>query len=118
MEALRAHKTQAIERALASGHAYNRDGFVFSQADGKPLTKSIVRKSWLRLNAKAEVPRVRFHDLRHTCATLLLSRGINPKVVSEQLGQASIVITLDRYSHVVPTMQKEAARVMDELLAP
>ena len=59
--------------------------------------------------------RVRFHDLRHTCATLLLSRGVNPIVVSEQLGHASIVITLDTYSHVIPSMQREAAKVMDDL---
>jgi integrase len=62
------------------------------------------------------VPRVRFHDLRHTAATLMLSGGIHPKVVSEQLGHASIVITLDTYSHVIPTMQREAAKVMDDLL--
>jgi integrase len=56
IESLRAHKTQAIEKALAAGKAFNRDGFVFTQADGSPLTMSIVRKSWMRLNAKAEVP--------------------------------------------------------------
>jgi integrase len=106
VEALRSHKAQAIEAALAEGHTYDRNGFVFSQPDGRPLTMSIVYKAWLKLNTKAEVKRVRFHDLRHTCATLLLTQGVNPKVVSEQLGHASIVITLDRYSHVIPTMQQ------------
>lgn len=92
-------------------------GFVFVRADGRPLSMSIVAKSWARLNARAGAPRVRFHDLRHTAATLMLSRGIHPKIVSEQLGHASIVITLDTYSHVIPTMQREAAKLMDELLS-
>ncbi len=78
---------------------------------------SIVGKAWARLNALAGVPRVRFHDLRHTAATLLLSGGVHPKVVSEMLGHASVVITLNVYSHVLPTMQRDAARIMDGLLA-
>lgn len=62
------------------------------------------------------MPPIRFHDLRHTAATLLLSRGLNPKIVSEMLGHASIAITLDIYSHVVPHMQQQAADAMDDLL--
>jgi len=62
------------------------------------------------------LPPIRFHDLRHTAATLLLSRGLNPKIVSEMLGHASIAITLDIYSHVVPHMQQQAADAMDDLL--
>ena len=62
------------------------------------------------------MPPIRFHDLRHTAATLLLSRGLNPKIVSEMLGHASIAITLDIYSHVVPHMQQQAADAMDALL--
>lgn len=91
-------------------------GFVFARPDGRPLTMSIVGKAWARLNARAGVRPVRFHDLRHTAATLMLSRGVHPKIVSEMLGHATIAITLDTYSHVIPTMQREAARVMDELL--
>ena len=66
---------------------------------------------------RAGLPRVRFHDLRHTCATLLLSKNVNPKVVSEMLGHASIAITLDTYSHVLPDMQDSAARAMEEALS-
>jgi len=62
------------------------------------------------------LPPIRFHDLRHTAATLLLSRGPNPKIVSEMLGHASIVIRLDIYSHVAPHMQQRAADAMDDLL--
>lgn len=65
----------------------------------------------------AGLPQVRFHDLRHTCATLLLSKNLNPKVVSEMLGHATIAITLDTYSHVLPDMQDSAAAAMDSALA-
>ena len=58
----------------------------------------------------------RFHDLRHTCATLLLSRNVNPKIVSEMLGHANIAITLDTYSHVLPDMQEKAAKALEEAL--
>ena len=66
---------------------------------------------------RAGLPRVRFHDLRHTCATLLLSKNVNPKVVSEMLGHATIAITLDTYSHVLPTMQESAAAAMEDALS-
>jgi integrase len=59
---------------------------------------------------------IRFHDLRHTWATLLLSRNVNPKIVSEMLGHASIAITLDTYSHVLPNMQRSAVRALEEAL--
>jgi integrase len=62
------------------------------------------------------LPHIRFHDLRHTAATLLLGRGVIPKIVSEMLGQASVGITLDTYSHVLPTMQQSAAAEMDSVL--
>ncbi len=65
----------------------------------------------------AGLPRMRFHDLRHTCATLLLTKNVNPKVVSEMLGHASIAITLDTYAHVLPNMQNEAAKAMEEALS-
>ena len=58
---------------------------------------------------------MRFHDLRHTCATLLLTKGVYPKVVQELLGHSSIAITLDTYSHVLPTMQEKAVAAMDEI---
>ena len=63
------------------------------------------------------LPQIRFHDLRHTCATLLLSKNVNPKVVSEMLGHATIAITLDTYSHVLPTMQESPAKAMEEALS-
>ena len=69
-----------------------------------------------QLVREAGVPRIRFHDLRHTCATLLLSSNVNPKIVSEMLGHATIAITLDTYSHMLPNMQDGAARAMEDTL--
>ena len=66
---------------------------------------------------RAGLPLIRFHDLRHTCATLLLSKNVNPKIVSDMLGHASIAITLDIYSHVLPTMQDSAATAMEDALS-
>ena len=64
----------------------------------------------------AKLPRIRFHDLRHTHATLALSAGIHPKVVSERLGHASVTITLDTYSHAIPALQGTAAELVASLL--
>ena len=65
---------------------------------------------------RASLPRIPFHGTRHTAATLLLGRGVHPKIVSEMLGHSTIAITLDLYSHVTPTMQREAAAVLDSVL--
>jgi len=73
-------------------------------------------KHWKPLLERAGLPDIRFHDLRHTCATLLLTKGVHPKIVSEMLGYSSIAITLDTYSHVIPGMQEAAARAMEDAL--
>ena len=70
----------------------------------------------MRLVKAAGVPAIRFHDLRHTHATLLLKEGIQVKIVSERLGHANIAITLDTYSHVLPSMQTQAAEGIDRAL--
>jgi integrase len=74
------------------------------------------QRSLARLLKKADLPPIRFHDLRHTCATLLLSKNTHPKFVQELLGHATIAITLDTYSHVVPSMGDRAARAMEDAL--
>src|SRR5437773_167308 len=72
---------------------------------------------WYAFCKRAGLPHVRFHDLRHAHATLMLLQGVHPKVVSERLGHASVGITLDTYSHVLPSMQSEAVRAFDQLFA-
>ena len=109
-------KALADHRAkmLAEGHI---GCHVFCAPDGGLLRKgNVYRRSFLKRIAASAVPRIRFHDMRHTHATLLLLAGENVKVVSERLGHASIQITLDTYAHVLPSMQKAAAEKMQRLL--
>ncbi|MBC5805666.1 MAG: tyrosine-type recombinase/integrase [Candidatus Eremiobacter antarcticus] len=89
-----------------------------SHADTNVNPSNLVRRSFDRIVRRAGLPRIKFHDLRHTAATLLLERGVHPKVVAEMLGHSSVRITLDTYSHVSVTMQKEAAAAFDSLLRP
>src|SRR5450759_4770989 len=77
-----------------------------------------VAPTFPELLRKTGLPLIRFHDLRHTAATLMLQQGVHPKVVQERLGHADISLTLNTYSHVLPSMQEEAAEKMDELLKP
>lgn len=92
-------------------------GFVFARPDGRPLSITTTWKRWRRVLDRAQVPAMPFHSARHSAATLLLSRGVHPKIVSEMLGHSTVAITLDVYSHVTPVMHREAARVMDDLLS-
>ena len=90
---------------------------VFTTETGTPINPSNLRqRSFVPLLKKAGLPHIRFHDLRHTCATLLLSQNTHPKFVQELLGHATIAITLDTYSHVVPGMGDYAARAMEDAL--
>ncbi len=77
----------------------------------------LLRRSFWPLLERAGLPHMRFHDLRHTCASLLLAEGVHPKVVQERLGHASIATTMDTYSHVLPSLQADAAERLDRLLA-
>ncbi len=91
---------------------------VFCDNEGGYLRiTNVARRSFKAILKRANLPLIRLHDLRHTCATLLLLADVSPKVVSERLGHASITITLDTYSHVLPTMQPNAAKALGEMLA-
>lgn len=114
VEALRRHKVQQAREKLRLGPAYEDYGLVCAQTNGKPYDPREFSKAFTRLAKRAGFPNLRFHDLRHTHASLLLRGGIHPKVVSERLGHSTVSITLDTYSHVVPSLQQEAARAVDE----
>jgi integrase len=90
---------------------------LFSEPDGGPLDGNAVTRRFIKLAAKAGLPRIRLHDLRHTHATLALGLGIHPKIVSERLGHSTIAFTLDIYSHATPHMQEEAALKLGKLLS-
>ena len=88
---------------------------VFSELDGRPYIPHTVSQAWRRIVRRLGLKGVRFHDLRHTCASMLLQQGVHPKIVQERLGHSSISITLDLYSHVVPGLQHAAADKMDAI---
>src|SRR5215217_9461572 len=99
METLRAHLSKQLEEMERMSSLYRPGGLVFANEIGGLINPSNLRnRSFARLLKRAGLPsKTRFHDLRHTCATLLLSRNVNPKIVSEMLGHSSIAITLDTY---------------------
>ena len=99
------------------GSLYQPGGLIFATEAGTIINPSNLRnRSFKPLLERAGLPPIRFHDLRHTCATLLLGRDVNAKVVSEMLGHSSIRITLDIYSHLMPDMQEKAAKALEEAL--
>ena len=116
--ALAEHKrAQAAER-LAAGPEYNQHDLVFATATGEPLSiRNLITRNFKPILLRAGLPEsLRLYDLRHSCATLLLAQGEHPKVVSERLGHASVTLTLDTYSHVLPTMQQQAAERLEAVL--
>ncbi|MGO8948874.1 MAG: tyrosine-type recombinase/integrase [Ktedonobacterales bacterium] len=118
VEALRAHRARQVEERLLLGPVWHDSDLVFCNTIGKPIERiDLVRRSLHPLLKKAGLPLIRFHDLRHTAATLLLRQGIHPKVVAEMLGHSQISVTLDTYSHVLPDMQREATAALDKLFA-
>jgi integrase len=116
-EALRRHKACQAEERLRLGAAWADNDLVFANEVGRPIeATNLVSRSFAPLLKRAGLPRIRFHDLRHTAATLMLAQNVHAKVVSEMLGHSQISITLDLYSHVTPTMQQEATAAVDALL--
>lgn len=113
--ALKEYKKRQLIYKLSLGEDYINEGFVCTWNDGRPFDPLYISKKFVKLIKKYEFPRIRFHDLRHTHATMLLQQGINPKIVSERLGHSTISITLDTYSHVLPNMQKEAVEKLEKL---
>ena len=115
--AIRVHRTKQMEERLRAGSAWADQGLVFTDEIGGPLDPTnLCRRSFETLLERSGLRRMRFHDLRHTAATLLLGDGVHPKVVADMLGHSRISVTLDLYGHVSPAMQREAAETMDSLL--
>ncbi len=114
VEALRAHRKRQLKEKLMMGNLWQDTGLVFTTTVGTPLdVGNLTNHSFRPLLERAGLPKIRFHDLRHTCATLLLRRNVNPKIVQELLGHASISETMDTYSHVLPDMQGDAVAAME-----
>jgi len=117
VESLRRHRIQQLERRLELGEIWQDRDFVFTNQTGGPFHVNTLVRRFRALTARAGVPAIRFHDLRHTSATLLLAGGVHPKVVQERLGHADVGITLNRYSHVSPQMQRDAADTLDAMVS-
>jgi integrase len=116
LDALHQHKARQAAVKLALGPAYDDHDLVCAREDGRPWPPDGFSTAFVNLVRKAGIPPTRFHDLRHTHATQLLRQGVHPKIVSERLGHATVGITLDVYSHVLPGMQEEAAARTDAAL--
>ena len=116
IDALRQHRSAQLERRLLVGSSWEDSGLVFTGETGRPLVAGAVTHTFQRLLEQRGLPRMRFHDLRHSCATLLLSEGVHPSVVMDLLGHSTIRLTLDTYSHVLPTMQAEAVARLERVL--
>ena len=118
VEALRVHKAAQNAERLRLGGTWQDSTLNFFTHGSKPLDfRNLAASSFKPLLKRAGLPDIRFHDLRHTCATLLLSRGQHPKLVQELLGHASVAMTLDRYSHVLPIMGDQTAAAMEAALS-
>lgn len=118
IEALQEHrKLQTVEQEDLAG-LWRNYGLVFPTRLGTPMSRhNLVTRHFKPLLKRATLPDIRFHDLRHTAATLALAVGTNPKIVQEMLGHANIAITLDTYSHLLPNMQAEAVNKINDLLS-
>ena len=116
ISALREHRRRQSEVLLLVGPEWKDQDLVFCKANGCPYDPSWQTEVFKDVLKQAGLPAIRFHDLRHTAATLLLTQGVHPKVVSEMLGHATITLTLDTYSHLVPVLHAQSAAAMDAAL--
>ena len=116
LEALKKHRVSQLEAKLKAGEFWQDNDYVFCTLHGTHLNPNHVVEEFKKLLTRAGLPDVRFHDLRHSAATLLLSLGVHPKVVQELLGHTQISMTMDVYSHVLPGMQQDAMRQLDAAL--
>jgi integrase len=117
VEALRSHRKRQAEEKLRVGSLYQDQGLVFAGEGGRLINPSNLRqRSFIPLLKRAGLPRITFHDLRHTYASLLFQKNVHPKIVSDTLGHASVAITIDTYSHMLPGMGGEAVDAMGEAL--
>jgi integrase len=108
LQTLKEHQDQARKNS----------GLLFTTSNETPISPRNLLRHFYKALKKADVPKIRFHDLRHTAATFLLKENVHPKIVQEMLGHSTITLTLDTYSHIIPDIQKEAAKKMDLIFQP
>jgi integrase len=116
VEAIRERRAQQDEERAGFGDSFASTNLVFTWEDGRPPHPDVIRQRFQRLVGRLGLQVIRLHDLRHTYATIALAAGVNPKVVSERLGHASVAFTLQQYSHVLPGVDEEAAKKVADLM--
>jgi integrase len=116
VQVLTEHRDRQNQERRAARADWTETGLVFTTASGRHVEPRNLSTAFHRLLARSGVRRIRFHDLRHTCATLLLARGVSPRVVMDVLGHSQIAMTMNVYGHVIPAMQQEAADEIDSAL--
>ncbi|MFC2008661.1 site-specific integrase [Chloroflexota bacterium] len=104
-------------QGLLLGNGWTDSGYVFTRPDGRPVIPDDISDDFQCVVKKAGLPHLTLHGLRHAHATILLTAGVHPKVVSERLGHSNIAVTMDTYSHVLPGLQEAAAHALDQCLA-
>jgi integrase len=112
------YKGERESLSLHLGQLLKPDDLVFSNVEGKPIDPGVLSHNFARIARRARLQNIRFHDLRHTFASLMLLRGAKPKVISEALGHSSVAFTMDVYSHIIEGMQSDAMALLDEVLPP
>jgi integrase len=117
-EYLKEYKGERESLSLHLGCLLNLDDLVFASIEGRPIDPGVLSHSFSRIVKRAELKNVRFHDLRHTFASLMLLTGAKPKVISEALGHSSVAFTMDVYSHIIEGMQEDAMALLDGILPP
>jgi len=117
VEILKAERKKILELKMKNAKTFQDHDLVFCANNGNRIFPSNLTKAFQRDIQRSGLPRIRFHDMRHTHATLLIQQNVNVKVVSERLGHSKISMTLDTYSHVLPSMQQEAADKVNEMFS-
>jgi len=115
---LREYRQERELLYLELGRQLTLDDLVFTSVEGNPIDPCVLTHAFTRIARQAGLEGVRFHDLRHTFASLMLLRGAKPKVISEALGHSSVAFTMDTYSHIIEGMQSDAMALLDEVLPP
>ncbi|MET3320542.1 UNVERIFIED_ORG: integrase [Peribacillus simplex] len=116
VDELRTYRKQVLQEKLLHGLSYHDNDLVICTRDGKPMIPRNFRKEFYNLTQKIGLPKIRFHDLRHTHATILIQQNVNVKLISERLGHSDIETTLNTYSHVLPDMQKSVSDKLDKII--
>ncbi len=115
VEELKSHRQLINHEKLKADDKYIDLDLVLPSKYGNPLDQRSIRRSFYHVTEKLGLPRIRFHDLRHTHATLLVQQNINVKLISERLGHSDIGTTLNTYSHVLPEMQRTISEKLDDI---